>query len=144
MDRGGDEWQSTPARLLGARGVVDALKEVAAPAGIRCYMGRLRRLPDITVSLIEDGARASFDVDFIEAVCTDVAQHLRAAAIAAGAAGDADDWAGWDPELTFSGGREWMVRFALAKGAGELGKLVTFDGVHITGVDDLADADFVD
>ncbi|WP_437286023.1 hypothetical protein [Sorangium sp. So ce406] len=39
---------------------------------------------------------------------------------------------------------QWTVRFALAPGAGELGDLVTFDGTHVAGVDDLADADFVD
>ncbi|MGK3992747.1 hypothetical protein [Sorangium sp. So ce1024] len=135
---------SEAARRINLRGAVEALKEVDAPAGIRCYTGRLRRLPDITVSLVEDGARGSFDVDFIEAVCADVEPHLRAAAALVGGAGGAADWVGWGPELTFFSGREWTVRFALAPGAGELGTLVTFDGEHVTGADDLADADFVD
>ncbi|WP_437765262.1 hypothetical protein WMF27_30890 [Sorangium sp. So ce281] len=51
---------------------------------------------------------------------------------------------GWGPELTFFSGKEWTVRFALAPGASELGTLVTFDGVHVTGADDLADAELVD
>ncbi|KYF49650.1 hypothetical protein BE08_15250 [Sorangium cellulosum] len=135
---------SEAARRLGLRGVVEALDEVDAPAGSRCYTGRLRRLPDIAVSLVEEGAQGSFDVDFIDAACTDVEPHLRAAAAFVGGAGRAADWVGWGPELTFFSGREWTVRFAVAPGAGELGALVTFDGVHVTGVDDLADADFVD
>ncbi|WP_437721036.1 hypothetical protein [Sorangium sp. So ce861] len=135
---------SEAARRLGRRGAVEALEEVDAPAGSRCYTGRLRRLPGVAVSLVEDGASASFDVDFIDAVCADLEPHLSAAAIAVRNAGDADDWVGWGPELTFFGGREWTVRFALAPDASELGMLVTFDGVHVTGVDDLADADFVD
>ncbi|WP_437851615.1 hypothetical protein [Sorangium sp. So ce363] len=135
---------SEAARRLGLRGAVEALEEVDVPAGSRCYTGRLRRLPDIAVSLIEDGAWGSFDVDFIDAVCADVEPHLRAAAVSVGDAGGAADWVGWGPELTFFSGREWTVRFALAPGAGELGTLVTFDGVHVTGADDLADAELVD
>ncbi|MFF8913197.1 hypothetical protein ACF08M_07700 [Streptomyces sp. NPDC015032] len=131
------------ADRLGGQGAVVAIEEIGAPQGLRCCTGHLRDLPDIPVSLIEEHPRTLFDAGFIDAVCADAARHLRAAAIAVGGAREESSWADWAPEFTFSGGREWMIRFACAPGAGEFGALVMFDDVRLTGVDDLAEVEVV-
>lgn len=123
--------------------VIADLEPDDAPEGIRSVTGHLASSPATAVTLLETEEGPEFDADFIVGVLTDPSASIGEAAENLGP-GLAARWESLEPELTFFGGEDWCVRFAEWPKGSELGTLVTLEGLAVTSIDDLADADFED
>lgn len=108
------------------------LEIVSPPEEIRpgswLATGRSLLYPTITVRLASTRATV-FDLPFVISVCLDLARHLRHAARSISPPSGSDEWSSWGPEVTFVGGRSWLVDFT----DGSTGKSATirYDGLEV-------------
>jgi hypothetical protein len=129
-----DDFDGCIAALVTA-GLVRGLAAIESPPHLRCAGGMLSSTPVYLVT--ETAEPTHYDTKLAFQVCIDWSELLQLAAQAVDPSAQPADWREWDPEITFTGERGWLVRFAELTQLSDYGVVVRFEGLTPVEVDHL-------